>query len=296
MNDKKKQSWKWWHSTIWGLFITGLPILAYYQQNQLVGVWWIFMVGFVLILLVTGHGVTGSWKGVLIDERNVMSLSRFQMITWTILVLSAFSAVVFWNIFTATPLGLDPGKSAIPDFPPELWLLMGISTASLVGSPLVLSGKKQQQPNHKEMEKTFELLSNDQRYDKDELDNQGLLVVNKSIDQARWSDLFTGEETGNFAHLDLARLQMFFFTLVSLLTYGVTIGHLLGVEALRATPQIIVDFPKLSEGIIALIGISHTGYLAAKATANSQTGSERPTGEPLFNSSGAPTDDHPAVG
>jgi len=303
---EKNQKWTLGHSIAWGLFIVVLPTVAYCQVDNLVRVWWIFMAGFVLILLITGHGVTGSWKGAFIDNRNVLSLSRFQMMGWTTLVLSAFAAAVFWNIFKANALnleslGLESTKSGLPGLPEELWLLMGISTASLVGSPLILSGKKKQQPDQKEMDKTFELLS-EQGYDKGKLDNQGQLVVNKSPDQAKWSDLFTGEETGNFANLDLARLQMFFFTLVSLLTYGVAIGHSLG-EAASATLEIInqgkaviAKFPELSEGLLALIGISHTGYLAAKATANSQTGSEPPASEATSKSSDATGDDHPAVG
>lgn len=301
MTSEKKQGWEWWYTVIWGVFIIILPIVAFYQVDHLIRVWWFFIAGFILILLITGHGVTGSWKGALIDNRNVLSLSRFQMMAWTTLVLSAFTAAVFWNIFKANALNLGSTQSSLPGFPGELWLLMGISTASLVGSPLILSGKKKQHPDQNEVDKTFELLS-EQGYDKSKLDNQGQLVVNKSPDQANWSDLFTGEETGNFAHLDVARLQMFFFTLVSLLTYGVAIGHSLG-EAASATPEmisqgkaVIAKFPELSEGLLALIGISHTGYLAAKATANSQTGNEPPTESIPPSSSDHTGNDHPAVG
>lgn len=283
-----KQQWEWWHTAFWVLFTIGLPTMAFYQVDHLVRVWWLFMAGFVLILLITGHGVTGTWKGAFIDNRNVLSLSRFQMMAWTTLVLSAFITAAFWNIFKVS--APNPIDIVLPK---ELWLLMGISTASLVASPLILSDKKKQQPNQKEMRQTFELLA-EQGYDKNKLDNQGLLVVNESPDQAHWSDLFTGEETGNFAHLDLARLQMFFFTLVSLLTYGVAIGHILD-EVASANPAVrFSDFPVLSEGLLALIGISHSGYLAAKATANSQTGSESSAGQATPASSD--DDDHPAVG
>ena len=46
---------------------------------------------------IAGHGVLGLWLGLLIDERNKMSLSRLQMITWTIVVLSGFVTAALWN-------------------------------------------------------------------------------------------------------------------------------------------------------------------------------------------------------
>lgn len=284
-----KNYWKPWHNAAWLVFLVGMPILAWIFANKPVQVWWLLMAGLISILFITGHGITGSWKGALIDNRNVISLSRFQMMGWTILVLSAFCAAVFWNLFHAGAECLaDPGKGCLPGLPQTLWLLMGFSTASLVGSPLLLNAKKNQQPDPKEMHRTFELLS-EQGYHKSDLANQGQLVVNAEPDQARWSDLFTGEETGNFAHLDLARMQMFFFTLVSLLSYGVLIGHQLGTGA-----DFIKDLPALNEGLLALIGISHTGYLAAKASQNSQTSQGAIPGTvPVAGTMG---DDHSAVG
>ena len=36
--------------------------------------------------------------GVLVDSRNKLSSSRLQSVAWTIMVLSAYSAAVFWNL------------------------------------------------------------------------------------------------------------------------------------------------------------------------------------------------------
>lgn len=279
-------SWTLGHTIAWIVFIIALPIACTYQMEHPREMWWMLIIGFAAISLITGHGITGSWKGALVDGRNTVSLSRFQMVAWTILILSALCVAVFWNIYGVVSVPKDVTNSVNITLPGELWLLMGISTASLVGSPLILSGKKKLQPDQREMEKTFELLTQ-QGYDENKLSNEGQLIVNVSPDQARWSDLFTGEETGNFAHLDLARLQMFFFTLISLLVYGVAIA---GMFETAAGP--IKTFPELSEGLLALIGISHTGYLAAKGIANSQTGSG-PSGDQPASSA---QDDQPAVG
>ena len=261
------KTWTFGHTIAWLLFIVVLPLAFIYKIEQPVTAWWILMAGFMSILLITGHGVTGSMKGAFVDNRNTLSLSRFQMMAWTILILSALCAAAFWNIKVGDPNPLNIGLKE------ELWLLMGISTASLVGSPLILNGKKALAPDRAEMSKTFELLKQ-QGYDTDKLDNQGHLIVNAAPHHARWSDLFTGEETGNFAHLDLARLQMFFFTLVALLVYGAALLSKLGT-----TSGAITELPTLTYGLLALIGISHTGYLTAKATANSQSGSQLPQSE-----------------
>ena len=268
MSDANKIKWQWWHSG--ALFVLPAALIVimvagfkYDITGTPVKTWGALIVMFVMFSMIVGHGVTGSWKGAFIDNRNVISLSRFQMLAWTVLVLSAFMAAALWNILhAATPTPLDI------TLPETLWLLMGISTTSLVASPLILNGKKNKQPDVDEKQKTLDLLSKQGNI---LADNQGQVMINTSIEQASWVDMFTGEETGNAAHLDLTRVQMFFFTIVSLLCYGVAIGHLL---AATGNAQAITDFPGLSEGLIALISISHVGYLVAKAIPHSQTDSD----------------------
>jgi hypothetical protein len=65
-----------------------------------------------------GRGVTGLWRGALINERNRMSLSRIQVFVRTVLVLSGFliAASVDLRAGEPDPLGID--------VPSELWLLM----------------------------------------------------------------------------------------------------------------------------------------------------------------------------
>lgn len=236
------------------------------QAFTLIQAWWALLGVFLGFVLVLGHGITGSWRGAFIDERNVISLSRFQMLSWTVLILSAFMAAAFWNIALGAPQPLD-----LIQLDPTLWLLMGISTTSLVASPLILSGKKALAPNAQEKQRTFQLLS--ESGDTGSA-NQGLLVTNREMVQASWKDMFTGEETGNAAHMDLSRVQMFFFTLVCLITYGVALGA--QFRTLGNAAATVGAFPELSEGLLALLGISHAGYLAVKATPSSQTGKAPP--------------------
>lgn len=255
--------WRQFHSFLSFLLILALALLATQVRSLTpLGTWWQLMAIIALAILVIGHGITGVWRGAFIDERNVISLSRFQMLAWTVLILSAFMTAAFWNVGLGLPQPLNLIK-----LDPTLWLLMGISTASVVASPFLLSGKKGQTPDSGEMQRTFELLS---RQGDTGITNLGTVVANRDMSQARWTDMFTGEETGNAAHMDLSRVQMFIFTLISLLIYGVALGGMFRNEIFACRG--FADFPQMTEGLLWLIGISHAGYLAMKAMPQSQTG------------------------
>jgi hypothetical protein len=209
-------------------------------------------------LIVTGYGVMGRPLGIFIDERNVVSLSRFQLVIWTVVVLSSFFSAVLWNI----AWGHDfPSAVSIPT---QLWLLMGIGTTSLVGSPLLLSNKKKTTPDHHEFETTKTNLAK-QGDPEGSVQNKGQLVVNTDSANARLSDMFTGEETGNAAHLDVSRIQMFFFTLIVVLTYCVTVGKMFA----SVIDTNFESLPELDQSITALLGISHVGYLVSKGSSHS---------------------------
>jgi hypothetical protein len=224
--------------------------------------WLVFLILLTVFAVIAGHGVTGMWRGLLIDERNKMSLSRLQMILWTVLILSGFFTVALANITAGVE---NPLSITIPE---ELWLLMGISTASLVGSPLILSTKKVKEPKEEEQDQTINSMAAEEGVSpeniKSKVTNKGQVIVNKGPKDARLSDLFKGEETGNAAQLDLGKIQMFYFTLILVLAYAVALGDLLcGTGKIDA-------FPVLSSSMVALLGISHAGYLTNKAIPHSQ--------------------------
>lgn len=62
----------------------------------------------------------------------MISLSRFQMLVWTVLVLSAYGTLA-----VTRAAELDPLTALDVEIPQTVWVLMGISTTSLVGSPLI---------------------------------------------------------------------------------------------------------------------------------------------------------------
>lgn len=221
--------------------------------------WLLSMVFLILAMFLIGWKTNKSIWGVLIDNRNVMSLSRFQMVAWTGLIVSAIVAAAFWNMTMGNAEPLDFG------IPGELWMLMGISTTSLVASPLIVNDKKTKKVSKTEEARIVSLLESTPA-DKGSTDTEGAIVRNTDPKYARWSDMLTGEETGNAAYADIPRIQMFFFTIVVLSTYAVSLWTMFG----NLGDQTVEAFPTLNESVLALIGISHAGYIAAKAAPHSK--------------------------
>jgi hypothetical protein len=218
--------------------------------------------------VVAGHGIVGLWLGLLIDERNRMSLSRFQMALWTILVLSGILAAAMWNLARGDP---TPLALAVPE---QLWLVMGISTTSLVGSPLIRSTKTTPPADAGPataaarartagvMQRTAVAFAQQGR-SADDVEVQGRIVTFRWPEDARPADLFQGEELANGAHLDLGKVQMFFFTLVLVFTYGSALAQTFASAA--AETAFVPGFPALDQSVVALLAISHAGYLSNKA-------------------------------
>lgn len=207
------------------------------------------------LTVIISLGLTGSWRGALIDARNRLSLSRLQMLAWTVLVLSAVSAAMMTNLALAAPAPLNI------TVPSTLWMLMGLSTTSLAATPLIRSTKEARPADPAQREKTLGVLGA-RRGDPDaaSLDTVGQIVVNRRPRDARLADLFAGEEVGNATLVDLSKVQLVYITAMLWLAYAVSLGNLFQAEGGR-----IAALPDLDSGLIALLGISHAGYLSAKA-------------------------------
>jgi hypothetical protein len=260
--DRPKPEWKAWHTLSLLAIIIAIVLLGVLTPSTRILWAWIgtlvLLAGFATV---AGHGILGLWMGLLIDERNKMSLSRLQMILWTIVVLSGFLTVALWNIGSKQD---NPLSIAVP---PELWVLMGISTTSLIGSPLIRSTKMAEpvaenvaQSKIMEIQKKMTLAGLDwQGLPESVVAALGKIIIWKWPWDARLADLFQGEEIGNAAHLDLGKIQMFYFTLVLVLTYSVMLGAMFS-----GTTGAIHDLPSLPDGMVALLGISNGGYLVNK--------------------------------
>ncbi len=179
------------------------------------------------------------------------------MVLWTVLILSAYFTMVLHRVRDGVPA--DPLAVGM-DW--HLWALMGISTTSLVASPLLLGSKAQKQPDPKAIDKAAAALKEPAADIQG--DSSGTLYVNKSIADAAFTDIFQGDEIGNTAYVDPAKVQMFLFTVIAMAVYGAAVAAMLKKGDYSAMPV-------PSEGLIALLGISHTGYLASKTADQTQT-------------------------
>jgi hypothetical protein len=229
VNTRKPPTWTIMH-TLGQLFIIVLIAVVgvatpAWHLNELLS-WLIIVALFLAFLFVVGNGITGRWQGLLIDERKKMSLSRLQLVLWTLVILSGLLTIALTNIGqgSARPLAIV--------VPTQVWLLMGISTTSLIGSPLLKSNKMA----------------------------EGKIKTRQDVQDAEVADLFRGEEISNCNVLDLAKVQMFFFTLVLVLAYAVLLGSLFA-----NTTAPIKGMPDIDPSMTTLLGISHAGYLTNKA-------------------------------
>lgn len=195
-----------------------------------------------LILVLIGLVVRKNPLGVLVDSRNRMSLSRLQIILWTILFISAFITIAISNQTMDIYLGS------------ELWALMGISTGSVAGASIIKGTKSAQEPAPR----------------------LGLIAAPRigvlaKADRPRFSDMFKSEEVTNSAYVDISKVQMFFFTIAALIGYIIVLtDHCLNKGPTGVTGY-CAYFPTMSNGLVTLVGISHAGYLTVKAAPNTPT-------------------------
>ena len=196
--------------------------------------WLITLVAMVLMLRAIGIALNGRPAGIIIDNRNRISLSKAQMIGWTMLILSALVTLA------ATKLGLFAKAPASLDISNSLLALMGISATSLVAAPALLSIKP------------------------------AAIDSRPAASHACWTDLIQGDDEANKDAVDISKVQQLLITLLVMGLYATLIGNMLshgiGVDAAGR-----IGLPVLSDDLVWLIGISHAGYLAYKAAPHSST-------------------------
>lgn len=243
------------------MLVLAWKLQGYGQGQNYVAV----MVLMLLFIITLGFRISGRWDGILVSERNLISLSRFQMVLWTVIILGAYLTAAIGRIKTgsiADALGLT--------LDPQLWGVLGISTASLIGTPLLQTTKTAQQPNGNAAEKTSAALvakGDGETVADINANAQGVLYANASIQDAAFTDMFEGDEVGNTAYIDVSKLQMFFFTVVAALSYGILLHQWIAGHLYKSNAH----FPLVSGGLIAILGISHAGFLVGKSTTHTPT-------------------------
>ncbi|WP_404338760.1 hypothetical protein AB2M62_06825 [Sphingomonas sp. MMS12-HWE2-04] len=193
--------------------------------------WIIDLACICLLIGCIGKAINDRWSGVLVSPRNRISLSKLQMTAWTVLVLSALVTAAAHNLL------IGDGANALDIvIDPNLLIVMGISTTSLVASPAILSLKEAGSP--------------------------AALARRAAAEDASWLDLFRGDLAETADTPDLSKIQQFLVSLVVIGTYAILIGAEF-ISLGRAGR--FANFPALSDQVVWLIGISHAGYIASKA-------------------------------
>ncbi len=207
-----------------------------------------------------GRGINGRWFGILIDDNNRFSLSVLQTVLWSTLLLAIIVAGAIDNV--ASGRGQTAFKLGIPS---EFWILIGISTSTLVGAKIIKTNGNNQQLNATLTKNLTNLMSTELPDKKERVKVFGKIVGWVSPVDAELADLVRGEQAGNALSPDLGKIQMLFLTLVIVGVYGIVIGN-----AMKSAG--VFTCPEFDESLIALIAISHVGYLSAKLVPQDNAG------------------------
>jgi hypothetical protein len=215
---------------------------------------------FVVVLLVllglcvaAGMIVYGRIDGILIDERNRVSLARFQWVLWFLVILAGYFTEAIWNAAK---------EADLPTIQNQLLALLGITSGSAVISSLITDAKKATPPPVAAVVGTPANATAPPRPCPE--CQVGAMACHAGPENASWSDLYTGEEAGNFGVVDVSRLQKLVVTILLVMAFVVFLWGKLG-EAATATALAMPSFDE-NGSFLWLLGISHAAYLAQKAT------------------------------
>jgi len=181
----------------------------------------------ILLILATALGKRTDYGpfGILVDDRGRYSLTHFQTVLWTVVILSSFAGAVVAS-------GFDPTAIILP---PELLGLIGVSAGSAVFATATKASKDV--ANASIPRWTVSMRANPQATDPP---------------APHWAQIWL-EEEGRMANktINITKFQNFVFTVV---VVGVYIGLAVGQG----------QVPSLPENVVALIGVSHAGYVGGK--------------------------------
>jgi hypothetical protein len=242
-----------------GIFIFVILSLLFAHKPWLPLPWaWLFVIGTLLLLFVVlGHWINKDPLGILINERNLMSLSRFQIVCWSLVIFATYIVFLMQRVgHVPDPLAVKVDNS--------LWAVLGISTASFVGAPLVLSTKSDRPLSDAAARSAGNAL---QESPVDIQQNaQGTLYSNAQATDARFSDIFQGDEVGNTAYVDVSKVQMFLITVLLIGAYCSQVWAVLS----QNNPD-LSKLPAPSQDMLKLFALSHAGYLTFKTVNHTNT-------------------------
>ena len=242
--------------------------LASTKQVSLVNFYLLTIIALLVFLMGTGRTVTQKWLGLLLNQQHRVSLSRFQIVAWTIVLLSAFAVYSSFNIGVmgstwllkeATRL---PGETLFPQLPTWSWALLGITVSSPLASALIKGWKPDDINTHTQIQS--------ETHEKPKF-WLAPLHSNSTKDEAAISDMVLGEDTNNAHHPDLTRAQLLILTMILITTYAgwlvISLGGLSTHQILSKFPDagaVLSSIPEPGSVFVALLTLTHAVYLAGK--------------------------------
>lgn len=242
------------------------------------------MLALVAMMFSVGVAITEQRMGVLWSARNAYSLSRLQVVLWTMLVLSALAAVAACRahgLFAAADTaGMTTALNI--EIPNELLLVMGISVASGAAAPAILSLKAQAAPVLPQQVNAAAARVGDA------VGAVGHVLVRPDRRPPLIKDLFQGDEVAKAGTVDMGKLQQ---AIVTLILWGAYLGMLVELFASGASSNAgksagSTALPPMAENFVYLLGISHAGYLAYKAAPSSTSADAKSPGASTASTDG----------
>ena len=202
-------------------------------MTSLYAAWGVSAAVLILFAIIFGVLCRHGFAGILVDNRGRYSLTHLQIVLWSIVVLSLISGVMWGRL-------LDSKSKNPLDFeiPTELLTVMGISLGSAAAATTI---KVQKDLSHPER-----------------------IAASNDADRPRFAQMLFLEE-GDLADqvVDVTKFQNFWLTIVLVVAYVGLAIRTFSSGAL-GSPGEITTLPVLSGTMVALLGISHAGYVAAK--------------------------------
>lgn len=249
----------------------------------------VMMLGTVLVGLLVwfaafGRAISVYWTGMLVNGLNNYSLSRLQMVGWTWIILGSLATVCAIRLWTGH------GATALHIFIPDnLFLALGISYASGVAAPSLLSLKAREP-----QATTAQVAAATSRF-AEPVQALGQVAERPKGQTPRFADMILGDDIATAGTVDISKVQQLLITVLLLCAYlmmvvvairggGAVVAALepglrdglieqkallCGFETAQQAREkgcgvnwsALPDFPSM---LVTLLGISHAGYLAFK--------------------------------
>jgi len=249
----------WWSFAITGLLLAVPLGWAGFSVRVWPTTVYIILID-VLVAFMVALGVTvmGTAAGVVVNARNCVSLSKLQIAAWTVVVIAALAAGTIWNMWIGVAQPLDI------NIPNEVLEALGISAASFIAAPALLSIKGNQSPAQGDATDDAKTLTatpdpNDAAV--------GALFAHAIPAAAQWTDMLRGDDLATARQVDLSKVQQLLVTALLIAVYGIAVWNTLigvysGHESLTLTLPVAAGGHAVTHAQTVLAHCQSIGFAA----------------------------------